>query len=248
MDKRSRAMPENASPLTGLPTSDAPAGQPLQTAAVVSTQSVVGPGAGPVGSQPNVADAPTGLPSVTMPPGDLPDAFGRYRVQKKLGSGAMGAVYLAEDTLLQRKVAIKTPTFENDRNGELLRRFYREARAVAKDRYPSIKGGDTTLQVRLVPAIVQDATAVFAPASCDTAPNILVSDIVSDQSRVPAADARAQIAAHPQPFEGYEIIQELGRGGMGIVYRARAKADGSLVALKVILPALYIVMSSRRIC
>ena len=40
----------------------------------------------------------------------------------------MGAVYLAEDTQLERKVAIKTPHFEDDPTGELVERFYREAR------------------------------------------------------------------------------------------------------------------------
>jgi predicted Ser/Thr protein kinase len=69
---------------------------------------------------------------------DLPEVFGRYRVQKKLGSGAMGAVYLAEDTLLQRKVALKTPTFDDDNDGELLKRFYREARAVANLKHPAL--------------------------------------------------------------------------------------------------------------
>ena len=138
MDNRPRAMPENASPLVSTPPPDAPAGQPLQTAAVVSTHSVAGLVEGAAGSQLKVSEAPTGLPSVTMSPGDLPHVFGRYRVQKKLGSGAMGAVYLAEDTLLQRRVAIKTPIFENDKNGELLRRFYREARALANLKHPNL--------------------------------------------------------------------------------------------------------------
>ena len=102
----------------------------------------------------------------------------------------------------------------------------------------TIKGGDTTLQVRLVPTLLQDTTAVFVPASADTARQILVPQVVSDQRTVPSADDRARVAANLQPFEGYELIQELGRGGMGIVYRARMKADGSLVALKVVLPAV----------
>ena len=36
-----------------------------------------------------------------------PTHFGRYRVQKVLGQGAMGLVYLADDPVISRQVAIK---------------------------------------------------------------------------------------------------------------------------------------------
>ncbi len=64
--------------------------------------------------------------------------FGRYQILRALGKGAMGAVYLAEDSQLERKVAFKTPHFEESRRGELLERFYREARAAATLRHPNI--------------------------------------------------------------------------------------------------------------
>ncbi len=57
----------------------------------------------------------------------LPETFGRYRIQKQLGRGAMGAVYLAHDTQLDRRVALKTPTFNASANPEMIERFYREA-------------------------------------------------------------------------------------------------------------------------
>jgi formylglycine-generating enzyme required for sulfatase activity/predicted Ser/Thr protein kinase len=68
----------------------------------------------------------------------LKQEFGRYRIVRQLGKGAMGAVYLAEDTQLERQVALKTPHFETQPTEELLERFYREARAAATLRHPNI--------------------------------------------------------------------------------------------------------------
>jgi serine/threonine-protein kinase len=42
----------------------------------------------------------------------------------------------------------------------------------------------------------------------------------------------------PRPIPGYQIVRELGRGGMGIVYLARRSADQKPVALKTIVPAV----------
>jgi len=61
----------------------------------------------------------------------LPELFGRYRIIKTLGQGAMGAVYLAEDTDLGRQVALKVPKFSDIDSQEVLDRFYQEARSAA---------------------------------------------------------------------------------------------------------------------
>ena len=68
----------------------------------------------------------------------LPEMFGRYRILRTLGEGAMGAVFLAEDTQLQRQVALKIPKFAGSPDGWLLERFLREARAAATIRHPHI--------------------------------------------------------------------------------------------------------------
>lgn len=68
----------------------------------------------------------------------LPVRFGRFELRSKLGEGAMGAVYLAFDSRLQREVALKFPKFRDKDDPGLLERFYREARSAATLRHPNI--------------------------------------------------------------------------------------------------------------
>ena len=57
--------------------------------------------------------------------------FGRYKIERQLGQGAMGAVYLAHDTNLDRQVALKIPKFAYGEQQEFMTRFQREAQAAA---------------------------------------------------------------------------------------------------------------------
>jgi serine/threonine-protein kinase len=68
----------------------------------------------------------------------VPDKIGYYTITEKLGKGGMGEVYLAEDTRLNRKVAIKLIPEELEANEQARKRLVREARAVATLDHPNI--------------------------------------------------------------------------------------------------------------
>jgi eukaryotic-like serine/threonine-protein kinase len=62
----------------------------------------------------------------------------RYKLERELGRGGMGVIYLAHDTRLDRPVALKFLGSLADGNEEFRRRFKREAQAAAKVSHPNI--------------------------------------------------------------------------------------------------------------
>ena len=66
--------------------------------------------------------------------------LGRYAIQSELGRGAMGVVYKATDTALERTVAVKTVNMTLERDGaeKYEARFYQEARAAGSLNHPNI--------------------------------------------------------------------------------------------------------------
>ena len=68
--------------------------------------------------------------------------LGRYQVEKELGKGAMGVVYLGKDPKIGRQVAIKTMAlaqeFEAEELAEVKERFFREAETAGRLNHPNI--------------------------------------------------------------------------------------------------------------
>ena len=98
----------------------------------------------------------------------------RYAVTDILGRGGMGAVFLAEDTRLGRKVAIKVLRPELSDEPGFLRRFEREARISAQLDHPNIiplyevaqEGGFHYFVMKYVAGKSLDETRRTSPSGC----------------------------------------------------------------------------------
>lgn len=91
---------------------------------------------------------PAGLPAsgapatVPAPPVLERKTLGRYKVEREIGRGAMGAVYLGTDPKIGRQVAIKTMALSKEFHGDELtearQRFFREAETAGRLQHPDI--------------------------------------------------------------------------------------------------------------
>jgi eukaryotic-like serine/threonine-protein kinase len=68
----------------------------------------------------------------------MPRQFGRFTIESELGRGGFGIVYLAQDPLLKRQVALKLPRMGVVSGTESWRRFLREAQAAARLNHPNV--------------------------------------------------------------------------------------------------------------
>lgn len=66
------------------------------------------------------------------------DAIGAFKIERELGRGGMGEVYLARDTRLDRQVAIKALPAHLAQDADRLARFQREAKVLASLNHPGI--------------------------------------------------------------------------------------------------------------
>src|SRR5262245_43423600 len=86
---------------------------------------------------PGGGDAPP--PAAAAAPAAPPQTrIGRYVLLEELGRGAQGAVYRAEDTRLQRRVALKVLNASFAASKDMLLRFEREAAAASRLDHPGI--------------------------------------------------------------------------------------------------------------
>lgn len=80
-----------------------------------------------------------GLPRIDALSFPARKRIGRYEICSQLGAGGMGEVYLANDTKLDRKVALKVlPSEIGDDTGDRVRRFVQEAKAASALNHPNI--------------------------------------------------------------------------------------------------------------
>src|SRR5258706_12025630 len=73
--------------------------------------------------------------SSSLPPATR---LGRYEIRSKIGEGGMGKVYLAQDTKLDRKVALKILPADVAANQDRMHRFVQEAKAASALNHPNI--------------------------------------------------------------------------------------------------------------
>jgi tRNA A-37 threonylcarbamoyl transferase component Bud32/tetratricopeptide (TPR) repeat protein len=115
---------------------------------------------------------------------ELSGRIGKYNIIKPLGKGAMGIVYLAHDTILERDVALKVMVASIADDPELKQRFEREAKAVARMTHPNVVNvfdlgshtdGSPFIAMELLKGMdLQKAVRTPPPMTLDRKVNIIV--------------------------------------------------------------------------
>ena len=159
-------------------------------------------------TQPAVRLAPH-LLSDDAPATMIGRTLGVYRLEALLGAGAMGEVYRARDTRLEREVAIKILPAAFTGNPDRLARFEREARMLAAVNHPNIcaiYGVEEASGIRFLILELVDGEAL--------------SSRIAKHSRLPLGDA---LALSRQIAEALEVAHE-----RGIIHRDLKPANISI--------------------
>jgi serine/threonine protein kinase len=114
-----------------------PKAEPDQTSPLLVTETADHSPDGLEGEEPTVADGPLSCKGIRVRP-HLTLTLGDFQIIKKLGSGGMGAVYLAQQRSQNRPVALKLLSEHLAGQQAFIARFYREAEVLATLDHPNI--------------------------------------------------------------------------------------------------------------
>ncbi len=138
-----------------------------------------------------------------------------YKIVNKLGAGGMGAVYLAEDSRLERKVALKflSPTIAN--NESSIKNFANEAKIAASLSHPNIA------QVYAIEEFEGDTFIVFQYIEGEELQEYIQSHDLNEDEKIRIARSIAEglLAAHEQGI----IHRDIKAGNIMVSPKGRVK-------------------------
>ena len=148
--------------------------------------------------EPSLAESPHDPEAIPLPPEPAgtstpsasPRKLGKYRIERALGAGSFGTVYLAHDDDLGRPVALKVPNPGVLRSADLRERFLKEARAAARMQHRCI--------VKVYEASAEGATCYIATEflAGRTLRDVLESDTIDPERAAKIAIELADALAH----------------------------------------------------
>jgi serine/threonine-protein kinase len=133
---------ERAKPKAAPPAPQKTTVNPAPAVPAVAPAAVAPAAAVPAAAVPAAAAPAADSASVTTPATGEVQRLGRYQLEREIGRGAMGIVYLARDTAINRLVAIKAIPLASEFSGaelaEARSRFFREAETAGRLNHPNI--------------------------------------------------------------------------------------------------------------
>jgi eukaryotic-like serine/threonine-protein kinase len=168
----------------------------------------------------------------------------RYRIDKLLGEGGMGAVFVAEHLKLHKMVALKIVRAELAGNGEVAARFAREAMATAQFEHPHVasaidygtlpEGGAyfvmQLVQGKSLARLLEEQKRLPWPNACDLAAQVADALTAAEEARIVHRDLKPENILIETRSDGSQLVRILDFGIAHVPKSDLPAPEGAMVS------------------